>query len=129
MSTTNLRTSAGCTPSEAGDEWDAIRVTRSTGLTVMDVLGARCGAVVDDPLTTCLYFFVSPGTAAVWDVDTTSPLGAGSTVPIPPARRTQGPGPHWRMRPGEDTWLTDADALKAALEDGLSPRLGAEHFG
>jgi hypothetical protein len=95
----------------------------------MEILGTRCGAVVDDPMTTSLYFFVRPGTAAVWDVDTTRPLGTGSTLTIPPDRRTQGPGPHWRMCPGEETWLTDADALKAALEDSLGPRLGAEHFG
>ncbi|MCX4575592.1 hypothetical protein OHB41_20850 [Streptomyces sp. NBC_01571] len=132
MPTTRLHTSAGCTLQDAGADWDAIRVTRSTGLTVMEILGSRCGAVVDDPVTTSLYFFVRVGTAEVWDVDTTRPLGEGSTVAIPPTRRTEGPGPHWRMCPGEDRWLTDADALKAALEDGLAsprPRLGAEHFG
>ncbi|WP_329528468.1 hypothetical protein [Streptomyces sp. NBC_01462] len=129
MSTTRLRTSAGCTLQGAGTDWDAIRVIRSTGLTVMEILGARCGAVVDDPVTTSLHFFVRVGTASMWDVDTTRPLGAGSSVTIPPTRRTQGPGPYWRMCPGEDTWLTDAAALKAALEDSLVRRLGAEHFG
>ncbi|MEU4171039.1 hypothetical protein AB0F46_29685 [Streptomyces sp. NPDC026665] len=127
--TTDLRTTAGCTLRDAGKDWDAIRVTRSTGLSVIEILGTRCGAVVEDPLTTSLYFFVAPGVAAAWDVDTTRPLGSGSSVTIPPDRRTQGPGPHWRMCPGEDRWLTDADALRAALADSLRPGLGMERLG
>ncbi|EGX55326.1 hypothetical protein SZN_33461 [Streptomyces zinciresistens K42] len=51
-----------------------------------------------------------PATAG-WDVADTRALGAGSSVAIPPARCTTGPGPRWRVCPGEDSWLTDPDAL------------------
>ncbi|MFF3350821.1 hypothetical protein [Streptomyces sp. NPDC002779] len=51
----------------------------------------------------------------------TRALTAGASVTIPPPRRTDGPGPHWRMCPGDDRWLTDPDALRAALGDALGP--------
>ncbi|MBD0837355.1 hypothetical protein [Streptomyces sp. TRM68416] len=127
MPTPSLPSAAGCTLHDAGHEWDAIRVPRSIGLAAMEILGARCGAVVDDALSAVLYFFVPTGTVEEWGVGNTRALGAGSTVAIPPARRTEGPGPHWRMCPGEDRWITDPAALRAAIQDVLSPRTGTEH--
>ncbi|MCL7427705.1 hypothetical protein [Streptomyces sp. YS415] len=88
----------------------------------MAILGARCGAVVDDPLSPALYFFVPLGTAAAWDVQNTRALTVGSTLTIPPPRRTDGPGPHWRMCPGGDRWLSDPDALRAALAHARAGR-------
>lgn len=105
-------------------EWDVIRVPRQLGLAAMAILGTRAGAVVEDPMPAAIYFFVPAGAAAGWDVKNTRGLPGGETVPLPPTRRTEGPGPHWRMCPGEDGWLTDPDALRAALGDAFAPRLG-----
>ncbi|MEW2568286.1 hypothetical protein [Streptomyces sp. NPDC047070] len=110
-----LRTSAGCTLRDAGVDWDAVRVPRRIGMRAVMILGPRCGAVVEDPLTCVLYWFVTPGTA--WDVADTNVLGVGATVTIPPPRVTQGGGLRWRVCPGDSDWLTDAHALRAALED------------
>lgn len=126
MPTTRLPSAAGCSLQGAGLEWDAIRVPRSVGATAVAILGTRCGAVVEDPLNGVTYFFTPVGTAEVWAVDTTRALGVGSSVTIPPDRRVVGPGPHWRMCPGEDRWLTDPDALAAALADACAPRPAAE---
>lgn len=120
-----LPSAAGCSLHDAGEGWDAIRVPRSVGLAALAILGTRCGAVVED--STVLYFFAPVGTASAWEVENTRALGSGSAVTIPPARRTQGPGPHWRMCPGDGSWLTDPAALRAAIEDAFGPRVGAEH--
>ncbi|NUO43714.1 MAG: hypothetical protein HOV82_16960 [Streptomyces sp.] len=127
MPTTRLQSAAGCTLHDAGHDWDAIRVPRSVGLAAMAILGTRCGAVVDDPLSTAVYFFTPVGTASAWEVENTRALSVGSAVTIPPPRRTQGPGPHWRMCPGEGSWLTDAAALRAAVEDAFGPRVDVTH--
>jgi hypothetical protein len=97
----------------------------------MAILGTRCGAVIEDPFTAAgvVYYFVPAGTAASWEVENTRPLGAGAAVMIPPDRRTEGPGPHWRICPGEDGWFTDPAALRAAIEDAFGPRLGEERAG
>lgn len=126
MPTTRLPSAAGCSLHPAGEDWDAIRVPRAVGLAAMAILGTRCGAVVEDPLSTAVYYFTPIGTASTWEAENTRALGVGSTVTIPPARRTQGPGPHWRMCPGEETWLTDPAALRAAIEDAFGPRVGSE---
>jgi hypothetical protein len=93
----------------------------------MAILGTRCGAVVEDPLSAAVYYFAPVGSAAEWQVENTRALGAGSAVTIPPARRTQGPGPHWRMCPGDGNWHTDPAALRAAIEDAFGPRVGSEY--
>lgn len=126
MSTTPLQSAAGCSLYDAGEDWDAIRVPRAVGLAAMTILGTRCGAVVEDPLSTAVYFFTPVGTADAWEVENTRGLGYGHSVTIPPARRTQGPGPHWRMCPGEGSWLTDPEALRAAIGDAFGPRVGSE---
>ncbi|MGW2692302.1 hypothetical protein ACWC3Y_10625 [Streptomyces sp. NPDC001296] len=124
MPTTALPTAQGCTLRDAGEHWDAVRVPRQRGAAAMEILGARCGAVLDYPQA--LFFFVARGTAADWDVPGTTAVGAGTTLTIPPARYTHGPGPHWRVCPGDSDWLTDWHALQAALEDcsaGEEPEL------
>ncbi|RMB87680.1 hypothetical protein [Streptomyces shenzhenensis] len=122
--TTPLPSATTYTLLDASRDWDAIRVPRSIGLAAMAVLGTRCGAVVED--RTVVYYFVPAGTAQAWDMENTRPLGTGASVTIPPARRTEGPGPHWRMCPGEDGWLTQPQALQAALEDCMSVKAGSE---
>ncbi|WP_416975229.1 hypothetical protein [Streptomyces sp. 4F14] len=47
-------------------------------------------------------------------------LGRGSVMAIPAERRTDGPGAHWLICPGEDGWLTDPAALAAALGDSVA---------
>lgn len=129
MPSTRLPSAAGCTLQDAGQEWDAIRVPRQTGLAAMAILGPRCGAVVEASVKNVLYFFVPCGTASRWDLENTKALGAGSSVTIPPPRRTEGPGPHWRMCPGDDRLITNADALRAALDDAFGSRVGEEQAG
>ncbi|MDX5566899.1 hypothetical protein PYK79_31705 [Streptomyces sp. ID05-04B] len=125
MPSTRLPSAAGCILQDAGQEWDAIRVPRQAGLAAMAILGPRCGAVVEDG-GTVLYFFVPRGTASRWALENTKALGTGSSVTIPPARRTEGPGPHWRMCPGDDRLITNADALHAALADAFGPQASKE---
>lgn len=125
MPTKALPTAAGCTLHDAGQIWDAIRVPRQFGIAAMAILGTRCGAVLDYPTNEVVYFFVTCGTAANWAVDDTQAIGQGGTLTIPPARRTSGAGPHWRVCPGDGDWITDSHALRAALEDSL-PSAGGE---
>lgn len=131
MPSARLPSAAGVVLRDAGYDWDAVRVPRSVGLAAMAILGTRCGAAIEDPLTAAgvLYFFTPVGTADGWEVENTRALGFGSTVTIPPTRRTEGPGPHWRICPGEDGWLTDPDALAAAIADAFGSRIGEEQVG
>ncbi|MFF3195447.1 hypothetical protein [Streptomyces misionensis] len=131
MPSTRLPSAAGATLHDAGYDWDAIRVPRSVGLAALAILGPRCGAAIEDPLTAAgvVYYFVRAGTADTWDVANTTALGRGATLAIPPARRTEGPGPHWRICPGDDGWLADPNALAAAIADAFGPRIGEEQAG
>ncbi|MYS13705.1 hypothetical protein [Streptomyces sp. SID4982] len=127
-STTRLPSPAGARLRESGEDWDAIRVPRSVGLSALAVLGPRCAAAIEDPLVSSgvVYFFTAVGTATTWDVENTRALAAGATLTIPPVRRTEGPGAHWRVCPGEDGWLTDPGALAAAIGDAFGPCVGEE---
>ncbi|MFD3815074.1 hypothetical protein ACFWRZ_08405 [Streptomyces rubiginosohelvolus] len=119
-STTTIK---NCRLEPAGDTWDAVRVPRSVGSDAVAILGSRAGAALQDPHEGCMYFFIAPGTADTWkaeDAPGARILGAGAHVVFPPPRRTQGPGPHWRICPGDDGLLTDTAALRAALEDAAS---------
>ncbi|MFE9533267.1 hypothetical protein [Streptomyces sp. NPDC006691] len=107
----------GCALHDAGVDWDAIRVPRVLGLTALDILGPRSGAVIDDGHG--LYWFLPPGAGDDWDGQSTRLLARGSSLTIPPARRTQGPGPYWRICPGDTNWHTEPAALCAAIEDAL----------
>lgn len=113
-----LATAAGCTIQDAGRDWDAVRVPRSVGLATVAILGPRCGAVIDDGQMV-LYFFIPAG--VIWSAPNTRSLGSGSSLTVPPARRTSGPGPYWRICPGDSDGLTDPEALRAAIEDVLGP--------
>ena len=126
MPPTRLPTAAGCTLQDAGLDWDVIRVPRQLGIAAMAVLGADCGAVLEYPPKDVVYYFVACGTAAGWSVEGTHPIGKGGTLAIPPTRCTQPPGPHWRICPVESDWVTDAHALRAALEACLRSESGWE---
>ncbi|TWV56314.1 hypothetical protein FRZ03_04210 [Streptomyces misionensis] len=132
MPSTRLPSAAGAaTLYDAGHGWDAIRVPRSVGLAALAILGPRCGAAIEDPLTAAgvVHYFVPAGTADKWTVVNTTALGRGAALMIPPSRRTEGPGPYWRVCPGEDGWLTDPDALAAAIADAFGPRIGEGQAG
>ncbi|MFJ6634041.1 hypothetical protein ACIQMR_22030 [Streptomyces sp. NPDC091376] len=124
MPTPLARPQTGSVPMAAGLTWDAVRVPRNVGLTALSILGSGSGAVLEDPSALALYWFIPAGAGADWAITNTRALGAGSFVVIPPRRRTQGPGPHWRICPGEGAWKTDPNALKAAIEDALDSARG-----
>ncbi|WP_405753503.1 hypothetical protein OHA19_43230 (plasmid) [Streptomyces sp. NBC_00012] len=125
MTPSSIHTIRDCRLEKAGRTWDAIRVPRSVGLSALAILGTRSGAVLEDPLSAALYWFIPVGDAAAWDVAGTRVLAEDAHLVIPPVRRTQGPGPHWRVCPADETWMTEAAALQAALEDAASPYRGA----
>ncbi|GGT54728.1 hypothetical protein GCM10010207_63350 [Streptomyces atratus] len=112
---------SGCIIEGAGHDWDAVRVPRSVGFDAVTILGARSGAALHDPHEAVLYFLIAPGSASEWDVPGVRILGETDHLVIPPARRTQGPGPQWRVCPSSDAWITETAVLKAALEDATSP--------
>ncbi|MFC8898203.1 hypothetical protein [Streptomyces cinereoruber] len=120
MASPALQLGAATAAQPAGQAWDAVRVPRGIGLLALEALGARSGAVIEDDRA--LYWLVPPGSAAGWDITNTTVLGTGAKVLVPPARRTAGPGPFWRVCPGE-AWLTDTDALRAAVEDAYRPEV------
>ncbi|WP_351232172.1 hypothetical protein [Streptomyces sp. NPDC002133] len=124
MPTPAARPQRDCVPIPAGRDWDAVRVPRSVGLTALSILGARSGAVLEDPGALALYWFVPAGAAADWAVTNTRPIGRGTFVVIPPPLRIEGPGPHWRICPTDGTWTTQPGALQAAIEAALNPAMG-----
>lgn len=124
-----IPTAGGCSLHEAGHMWDAVRVQRAVGLTARSILGPRCGALLEAPSELALYWFVPPGEERDWAAVNARLLTTGSTLAVPPHRRTEGPGPFWRICPGEGSWLTNAAALQASIEDAMAPRIKAEHFG
>lgn len=115
-------TIADCVLEPAGHDWDAVRVPLTIGQRALDILGRRSGAVIDDPREQVLYWLIRTGSAAVWQLSDIRVLGLGAHVTIPPERRTQRPGPHWRICPGDGQLVTDAHALHAAISDALTPR-------
>lgn len=112
-----LPTLADCAIIQAGYAWDAIRVPRSLGLKAIEGLSSRTGAVIEDPSEAAVYWLIPPGASAGWDVVGTRTLGRTHYLVVPPARRTRGPGPFWRVCPGVRKWHTDVGALREALLD------------
>ncbi|MFD4949720.1 hypothetical protein ACFVYE_35105 [Streptomyces sp. NPDC058239] len=118
----SIRTIRDCRLEKAGRTWDAVRVPRSVGLDALAILGGQSGAVLEDPLSAALHWFIPVGDATTWDVAGTRVLDEDAHLVIPPVRRTQGPGPRWRVCPAAEVWTTKAAALQAALEDAAGPR-------
>lgn len=115
-------TIADCTIQPAGRIWDAVRVPLTIGQHALDILGRRSGAVIEDPIGLVLYWLIPPGSAKSWQLTDIRVLGDGGHLAVPPPRRTQGPGPHWRICPGDGQLVTDSHALHAAISDALAPR-------
>lgn len=74
-----------------------------------------CGAVIDDPRSSVLYWFVPRGTAPGWDLPGTAALGMGQHLVVPPPRRMHGPGPHWHIAASETHFLTAPLLLRSSL--------------
>ncbi|MEU3184229.1 hypothetical protein ABZ707_08445 [Streptomyces sp. NPDC006923] len=108
-------------------DWTAIRVPRILGLTVMDILGTRCGAALENGRS--LYRFVPTGVGSEWDVTNTITLDpVADPLTIPPPRRIQGPGRTGVcVRVSVTTGGSRAVALlRAAIEDALGPTPGGQ---
>ncbi|WFB11065.1 hypothetical protein LRS74_31510 [Streptomyces sp. LX-29] len=114
---------AGAAPVKqpAGLTWDAVRVSLDSADDVLKQLGDQSGAVIEDPAEACRYWLVAPGAAEGWTLPHPV-LRRGAFVPVPPARRTEGPTVHWRVPPGPTRGLTDALRLHAALVEATGGR-------
>lgn len=100
----------------AGQWWDAVRVPRNLGESVLAALGPDCGAVIEDPGGALLYWLVPPGEAAGWQTRPGSGVyvhGAATHLAVPGPQRTA--GPHWRVPPTRTRCLTDPVSLRRAL--------------
>ncbi|MFC9337381.1 hypothetical protein ACFT0G_02925 [Streptomyces sp. NPDC057020] len=106
---------AACEAALVPEQWDAVRVPRSVGLIALDILGGRSGAVIED--SDALSWLVPAGAAEGWGTMDVHVVPFGAALSVPAARLTVGPGPYWRICPGDDRLLTPAAALRAALQD------------
>jgi hypothetical protein len=100
----------------AGEWWDAVRVPRYLGESVLTALGPACGAVIEDPSGALLYWLVPPGEAEGWQIQPGSGVyvqGAATHLAVPGPQRTA--GPHWRVPPTRTRCLTDPVSLRRAL--------------
>ena len=104
----------------AGHHWDAIRVRNPLAETVLDRLGGRTGAVIEDTWGRAMYWLVPAGTAAGWRVPDSVALGIACWVTVPGPLADGGIG--WRVPAVGRRVLTDPDALAGALV-GRGPTL------
>jgi hypothetical protein len=104
----------------AGQWWDAVRVPLTAGIRILEHLGPRTGAVIEDGYGGILYWLVPPGAADTWHIPPAQILGPGSYVAIPPRHRMYAPGLHWRVQPTRTRHWTDPAALHTALRTTLS---------
>ncbi|HEY5833457.1 hypothetical protein [Streptomyces sp.] len=114
----------------AGHWWDAVRVPRHIGESVLTALGDASGAVIEDTSGALLYWLVEPGAASDWAFPAFSGVqihGTAAHLAVPGPQRTA--GPHWRIPPTPRRCLTPAvdlgETLRAAVDAVLGPRDGA----
>ncbi|WFB09513.1 hypothetical protein LRS74_22525 [Streptomyces sp. LX-29] len=100
-------------PQPAGIWWDAVKVPTAIAQRTLTLLGGDSGAVIEDSYGAVWYWLVAPGAAGDWTVQRV--LGKGAYVAVPPQDRRYGPGPHWRVAPTHDGYLTEPGRLHAAL--------------
>lgn len=102
----------------AGEWWDAIRVPDTIGERALAFLGGHSGAVIHDTYGT-LYWLVTPGTAASWNLRgvhvLTAAEGVATYLGVPPTHRLARPGTYWRVPFTQDWYLTDPWQLYKAL--------------
>ncbi|MEU6495698.1 hypothetical protein [Streptomyces sp. NPDC046984] len=106
------------TPTEARQDWEAIKIGRFYGLQALGRLRAH-GTVAIDPTLPGVYFFVLAGTTSSWPVaPTCMALTVTKEFEVPAAGRRTPPGTYWLVPPRRGTiTLTDDAALLAALID------------
>ena len=111
-------TNTGVEAVRAGQWWDAVRMASDLGTPVLELLGDRSGAVIEDTNSRLMYWLVRPGAnAGRWphrqvQVLTETPAML-SYVGVPGTARS-GPGPCWRVPP-DGAYLTDTVELEAAV--------------
>jgi hypothetical protein len=93
-----------------------VRVPLHCGASALAVLGSASGAVIEDPRETVLYWLVPAGATMGWNMRGTRPLSRTHHLVVPDRNRVRGPGPRWRVRPGNGRLLTDVAELRRALE-------------
>ncbi|MFJ1580435.1 hypothetical protein [Streptomyces sp. NPDC088182] len=112
------------------DSWNAVTVPATWAAHVLDLLGNRSGACLEDDAYRQMMWFIPPGTAADWP-DTGSldvrVQGAGTHVTL------AGPNGHsptmrWHRTPGPAP-LTSAHELRRAIERIVGPLKRAGELG
>lgn len=98
----------------AGVHWDAVRVATPLGDTVLDHLGERTGAVIEDTWGRVLYWLLPAGSAATWSVPGSQALGSACWVTVPGP--TADVGLRWRVPGVPNGILTGPRLLRDALE-------------
>lgn len=115
---------------EAGQHFDAVRISRHLGLKVIDRLGDQCGAVICDAWSRTLYFLTPAGATEGWNERETNVCGPATYVAVPPLGAPENVL-HWVREPVGEAPFTDAAALRTALRHTIAVTLGprTEHFG
>lgn len=105
----------------AGQWWDAVRVPRHIGESVLIALGDSSGAVIEDPAGALLYWLVPPGAASGWRFPEFCGVqiqGDTTYLAVPGPQRTA--GPHWRIPPTPSRCLTAAAPLGEILRSAVA---------
>ncbi|MCQ6246188.1 hypothetical protein [Streptomyces malaysiensis] len=107
----------------ADDTWHAIATPNDWGRCVLDALGDRTGAVIEDVALRHLAWFVPPGGGDDWP--TPAPLRltryrAGDGLLVPQLNGYRGVN-RWLRTPGEAGLFTDPDTLRSAMEHVAGP--------
>jgi hypothetical protein len=111
----------------AGQWWDAVRVPRHIGESVLTALGDTSGAVIEDPAGGLLYWLIPPGEASAWSLPQLCGVqvqGDTAHVAVPGPQRTA--GPHGRIPPSPSRCLTPGAPLGAVLLDAVNANPGRE---
>ncbi len=114
----------GDTPPEVVDEqaalrvtgWDAIRVPRHAGLTMLHRLSRVSPPVVVDPVERSLYFLVPIGSADHWQLSERQIVDIRHQLTLPPTRQQAPPGRYWLLLPTFSAQRAALRSLRAALE-------------
>lgn len=97
---------------------DSVRVSRVTGLTVLEHLCAP-GSVLVDPDSRVLYFFVPVGSATGWALPGVVVRPARELL-LPPVGRSVPPGAYWLTTAARGLRCIPPGSLLAAIEAALN---------
>lgn len=125
-STSSLPAGCGVELVQSGVRWDAVRAPESVGELVLAMLADDSGALVHDPFTRCVYWFVHLGSGNEWTFPETTGiqvLGNTSWVAIPPLAWIGIPGLRWARPAGGERFLTNPGQLHEALVGAVGSRV------